>query len=411
MFEGKIKNRLGLIKPFSNTNGAVLIGLIITFTIILLLGAAILNITVTSTYNEILTGPQLRAYYIAESGARYAIPRILQDHIQAETDLHNKVFTLDNGDKFLLLIDNITLPGTTYLESEGIIGEGSWFESKVRVTYKIPLPFSFKYGAFSSSGKITMKDNAYVDSYDSSIAPWSLATRLENGAVGTNRNKNKSINVQDSTTVYGNAYSGVGSNPAKAIDIDKNADVTGTRSALTTAENMTPEVMPAGGGVPYNLILNNNDTQVLSGGPIRLDDLEISDSAVLTISGDVTLYVEGRIRVEDNGEINIQAGGSLTIYADDEMVIRDDARLNTGGNPGDFMVFGTANFGKLQFDHRSISSLAVYAPNANARVLKESEIFGSIVSARINLEDNSKLHYDEMLGKGGGSGGRITQYF
>jgi len=411
MLHGKIKNRSGLIKLFSNEKGAVLIGLIIQFTIIMLLGAAILSITVTSTYSEILTGPQLRAYYIAESGARYAIPQIMQDHIQAEVNLHNKVFTLDNGDKFLLLIDNITTPGITYLESEGIIGEGGWFESKVKVTYKIPLPFNFKYGAFSGTGKLTIKDDAYVDSYDSSIAPWSLATRLENGSIGTNRTNNKSITIQDRTNVYGNAYSGVGSNPARAIDVERDANVTGTRSALSTAENMTPEVLPVGGGVPYNLILNNNDTQVLSGGPIRLNSLEILNDAVLTVSGDVTLYIEGIIGVEDRGEIIIQAGGSLTIYADDQMVILDDASINTGGNPGDLIVFGTTNFTRLQFDHRSISNLAVYAPTANTRLLKDAEVFGSIVSARINLEENSKLHYDEMLGKGGGSGGRITQYF
>ncbi|MFC1495547.1 hypothetical protein ACFL6W_09715 [Thermodesulfobacteriota bacterium] len=410
MFDRKRKN-LKIIKHLSGEKGAVLIGLIITFTIVLLLGAAIINITVTSTYNEILTGPQIRAYYIAESGGRYAVPRILQDHIQAEADLHNKTFTLVNGDKFLLLIDNITSPGITYLESEGIISEGGWFESKVKITYKIPRPFSFKYGAFSGSGKLTMKDDAYVDSYDSSVAPWSAATRLENGAIGTNRTNNKSITVQDRTIVYGNAFSGVGSNPAKAIDVEKDADVTGSRSALSAAEIMTPKVMPAGGGTPYDIILNNNDTQVLSGGPIRLDDLEIQDDAVLTISGDVTLYVEGMISVEDRGEIIVQAGGSLTIYADDEMVIQEDARLNVGGNPGDFIVYGTVDFVELQFDDRSISSLAVYAPSAITRVLKEAEIFGSIVTNKINLEDDSKLHYDEVLGKGGGSGGQITQYF
>lgn len=411
MFECKIKNRLDLIKLFSNENGAVLIGLIITFTIIMLLGAAILSITVTSTYSEILTAPQLRAYYIAESGARYAIPRILQDHIQAETDLHNKVFTLDNGDKFLLLIDNITSPGITYLESEGIIGEGGWFESKVKVTYKIPRPFSFKYGVFSGTGKITMRDDAYVDSYDSSVAPWSVATRLENGTVGTNRTGNRSIDLRNRTTIYGDAFAGVGSNPARAIRTANSADITGIRGSLPAAETMTPVVMPGGGGVPYDITLTNNDTQVLSGGPIRLNNLEISDNAVLTISGDVTLYVEGRIRVENFGEIIIQSGGSLTIYADDEMVIRNDARLNTGGNPEDFTLFGTANFNNLRFERQSISNLAVYAPNSNARMTGDAELFGSIVASRVTLEDNSKLHYDEKLGKSGGSGGRITQYF
>lgn len=407
----KRKGNFRSIKFLHGEEGAVLIGLIITITIVLLLGAAIVNITVTSTYNEILTGPQIRAYYIAESGARYAIPRILQDHVQAEADLHNKTFTLANGDKFFLLIDNASSTDTTFLDSEGIIGQGGWFESRVKVTYKIPRPFSFKYGVFSGSGRLTVKDDAYVDSYDSLGAPWSLVTRLENGAIGTNRAGNQSIRVRNRAVIYGDASSGAGSNPATAIKVDKNADITGVRSSLSAAETLTPMAMPSGGGVPYELKMENNDTVTLSGGPIRLDKLEIIDDAVLTISGDVTLYIEDTIKVEKQGEIIIQSGGSLTIYADKEMVIKDDARLNAGGNPEDFVVYGTADFDKLELDDNSISSFAVYAPNSDAKLKKESEVFGSIIADKIDMEDDSRLHYDEKLGQSGGSGGQITQYF
>jgi len=173
---------------------------------------------------------------------------------------------------------------------------------------------------------------------------------------------------------------------------------------------MTPKIMPAGGGVPYNMTLNNNDTFTFSGGIHRLNRLQISDDAVLTISGDVTLYVEDRIRVEDRGEIFIEPGGSLTIYAADEMVIRDDARLNVTGDPGNFIVFGTATFDTLQFDHRSISRLAVYVPSANARMIREAELFGSIIAEKVTMKDDIKLHYDETLGKSSGSGGTVIQY-
>jgi len=203
----------------SAQEGAVLIGLIITFTLVVLMGAALFSITVTSTFNELFAGHQSRAYYMAESGGRYAIPRILQDHIQAETNLNGKTFTLGNGDKFMLSIDNTISPDISYLESEGIVREGGWLESRVKITYKIPRPYSFEYGVFSGPGKITLRDDAYVDSYDSSIAPWSEATRRENGTVGTNRTGNRSIDLRNRTTVFGDAYVGLGGNPAAHIKV------------------------------------------------------------------------------------------------------------------------------------------------------------------------------------------------
>ncbi|MBW1915681.1 MAG: hypothetical protein JRI86_12230, partial [Deltaproteobacteria bacterium] len=169
---------------------------------------------------------------------------------------------------------------------------GGWLESRVKITYKIPRLFSFEYGVFSGPGKLTLRNDAYVDSYDSSIAPWSEATRRKNGTVGTNRTGNRSIDLRDRTAVFGDAYVGVGGSPAAHIKVAKNADITGIRSALTAAEDTTPKIMPVGGGIPYNLALNNNDTFTFSGGINRLNGLQISDDAVLTISGDVTLYVE-----------------------------------------------------------------------------------------------------------------------
>ncbi|MBW1915682.1 MAG: hypothetical protein JRI86_12235 [Deltaproteobacteria bacterium] len=76
--------KLMVSRLLSDQEGALLIGLIITFTLVTLMGTALFSITVTSTFNELFTGHQSRAYYMAESGGRYAIPRISQDHIQAE---------------------------------------------------------------------------------------------------------------------------------------------------------------------------------------------------------------------------------------------------------------------------------------------------------------------------------------
>jgi len=394
----------------SYQKGAVLIGLIITMTVVAVLSAALVYFTTTSTFSEFFANRQERAYYIAESGARYAIPQIKVDPAQAVIDLHGKTFTLSNGDKFLLLI-NTTDPSATLLESEGIVHQGDWLESRARITYRIPKTFRFDYGLFSGSQQVVLNDRAYIDSYDSRVGPWSSEGAIRNGIVGSNRTGKNSIRVRKNAKVYGDAEVGPGGNPSKDISVEKNALLTGSSGTLSAAKDMTPLAMPSGGGTPVDLILDNNDTYTFVDGIYRLNAMEIRDNGILTISGNVTLYVEDNIQMEDRGEIDILPGGSLTIYAAAQLTVKQDAKINETGNPENFVVFGTATFSKVQFTDNSIVRGAVYAPLANAQIQKNAEIFGSVITRKVTVEDDVMFHYDEALGGGVEIGGRTIQYF
>ncbi|MFH1125273.1 MAG: hypothetical protein V1758_16575 [Pseudomonadota bacterium] len=396
---------------YLDQRGFLLVGLIITMLIISVLGAALLTFTTTSTFSGLFANRQSRAYYLSESGARYAIPRIQADRVQAVSDLHGKTFTLTNGDRFTLSID-ISASDSTLLASEGIVHQGDWLEARVKNTYRIPVGYRFEYGAFAGTGRIRLDRNAYIDSYDASVGPWSLATRRQNGNIGTNRTGNRSIDIKNTARVYGNAVVGPGGNPATDIDVAGGAQITGTRGALAAARDMTPMTMPAGGGTPFDLRLDHFDQYAFLGGTYRLNRLDVMDDAVLTISGHVTLYVEDRIRLEDRGTINIEPGGSLVIYAAEELVALDDARLNATGNPDQLIVFGTASFDRFHLEDNSIMRGAVYAPGSDDTVIKQNaEFFGSVIADEVNIQDNAAFHYDESLGRAGGVGGALIQYF
>ncbi|MFC1579635.1 hypothetical protein ACFL4N_01845 [Thermodesulfobacteriota bacterium] len=393
----------------SDQRGALLVSLILTLTIVAILGAVMIEMTTTSTLGELFANRQQRAYYLAESGGRYAIPQILTDSVLAETSLHGMTFTLSNGDQFFLSVDN-SIPELTMLESEGIVQPGDWLESRARITYRIPRPFAFKYGAFTGTGQLQLTNNASLDSYDSTLAPWTGEGAIRNGSIGTNRIGKNSILIRKLSKVYGDADVGPGGNPNKDIKVEKNALLTGSRGTLTAAEDMTPRAMPAGGGAPVDLQLRNNQTYTYATGVYRLNDLEVEDNAVLTISGDVTLYVEGTIRFRDFGTLTILPGGSLTIYAADQFTAEDDARINTNGEAGDMTLFGTASFASIQLNDDVIMKGAFYAPNAQAQIKKNAELFGSMITRQISLSNDAKIHYDAALGTGG-AGGAVVQYF
>jgi hypothetical protein len=393
----------------SDQRGSVLIALIVTMIIIAVLGAALLHFTTTSTFSELFTNRQQRAYYVAESGGRYAIPQIKSDPVQATTDLHGKTFTLSNGDKFVLSIDN-TAPDETYLESEGIVHEGDWLEAREKITYKIPKGYVFDYGAFASD-RVLLNDDAYIDSYDSSVSPWSSEGAIRNGHVGTNRTGGNSIRLRRRTTIYGDAVVGPGGNPSTDINVAPSAQITGVTGSLAAARDMTPRGMPAGGGAPYDLLLQNNEITIFTQGTYRLNRIRLTDDASISISGEVTLYVEDRIRIEDRGAINIQPGGSLTIYAARELIVRNRGKLNPTEDPEKLIIFGTPSFNSIQFTGNSLMHGAIFAPNANTTIQTNAEIFGSVIADRVTIEDDAKLHYDEALGRAGGVGGPTIQYF
>lgn len=396
-----------------NQKGAVLVAVVMGLCILTVAGAALFNFTATSTLGELFANRQQRAYYLAESGGRYAIPQVRSDFAKAVTDLHGKTFVFSNADKFALSITSSPADNSTLLESVGIVHEGDWLESRVRITYKIPKTLRFEYGLFSGTKNVVLEDRAYVDSYSSFSGPWSLPTRRQNGRVGTNRTGPMSIDLRGTNTIYGNALVGVGGNPSKDIRVGKNAKITGSTGTLAVSREMTPWTMPPGGGAAVDLLLDQNDTQTLPDGIQRLQKLVVRDDARLVISGNVTLYVQDSILIAGRGEISIQPGASLTIYAARNLSVSQDGKLNSTGKPENLILLGTASFSSIDFTDRAIVRAAMYAPSARTQMQKNADVSGSVIAEDITLKDDARLHYDEALGRSGGVpvGTPLVQYF
>jgi len=104
-----------------NQKGSILIILIITITMISVLSAGILSMTITSTFSGLNANNFNKVKYLAEAGIRYAKLNNLPD----PTD---ETYTLSNGDTFHILI-----AGTT-LESTGIVKEDTPLEAMRKIT-------------------------------------------------------------------------------------------------------------------------------------------------------------------------------------------------------------------------------------------------------------------------------------
>jgi type II secretory pathway pseudopilin PulG len=116
--------------------GAILITLIVAIVVIALSGSAMLYFSTTSTYGELFTNRQERAYYVGESGINYALQRYLADETLF-SPASPAVKTLSNGDQFSVSSEEVSKgsPAEAWLviKSTGVVGTG-WLTTRQLVT-------------------------------------------------------------------------------------------------------------------------------------------------------------------------------------------------------------------------------------------------------------------------------------
>ena len=117
--------------------GSILLALIITMVILSVLAAALLPTLFTSQMGQVSAGGAMKAYYLAEAGGRYILPRL---NVFTSGEY---TFKFSGGDTFFI-INKIS---ATEFTSTGVVFEGTDLESRVAITYKLSGGL-FDYGVF-----------------------------------------------------------------------------------------------------------------------------------------------------------------------------------------------------------------------------------------------------------------------
>ena len=134
--------------------GSILIGLIITMVIMASLGAGMLYVTTTSTYQEIMANNHTRAFYAAESGGRYAMavirnafasgsPSTDTDYTNLKANAVSGSYTLvGNTFKVQNIIESdVVVPGGTTKQINfdviGVVNSSSFLQAQRKISYRI----------------------------------------------------------------------------------------------------------------------------------------------------------------------------------------------------------------------------------------------------------------------------------
>lgn len=350
------------------------------------------------------TFKSLLAHNLAEAGVERVIWELNFGDISTWAgDEESRTLTISEsgaGDIVILAI-NLT-SSNPVVESTGRVLMGSQtVERTVRVVLHgwegINLA---NYGLFADDS-IELYEYSLIDSYDSTLGEYDemiegVPNRGSEGHVGVNSTRRNQIKIQGTSELYGDAYSGPDSDPERVIQVGPGARLYGEKQALSESKEMPSVTVPNGLPDYGDLEIERGETVVISESG-EYEELDVGRDAVLRIEGEVALVVE-ELDLERNSRIEVAEGGRLTLFIKD--TLDQDGSTWIGSvdkDPSRVVLFGADSCRQLDWRQSAEFYGVIYAPRADVRIRRYSEIYGSIVAEEIELQSGGAIHYDLNL--------------
>ncbi len=239
---------------------------------------------------------------------------------------------------------------------------------------------------------------AEVDSYDSTSGPYGGANVGAEGDIGTNGTMIGNIDLCPNSSVYGDAYSGPGSDPNSVIIQQGNAYIDGEKKSLFEEKDMPSVIAPVGLPFMGGYALGVGDI-----GTINADgeytSFILGSNSMVTITSDVTLYITGNFSMSSNSQLNIAAGVNVTIYLGGTFTQASNCQINNlSQDPTSLLILGTDSFnGTMTWNSNTDFYGAVYVPRAHVDFNSNIDFYGSIVANSFSFNSLARFHYDIAL--------------
>ncbi|MDX9980749.1 MAG: hypothetical protein RBU25_12060, partial [Lentisphaeria bacterium] len=344
-------NRKTHLRP--GERGAALLVALGVLVVVGALAATLATLVGGNAESEIAQQIGNQAFFMAESGARYAIAQIRKDGMDAVDDLDGQTFELGNGWGFQLAVQGEDL-GTFLrfrIDSTGFVSSDSEGSKQQLNGYQIDVPkeggtasdspTSFNFAmAVLGGGTAAITGSSYIDSYDSAVGSWNYKGQYRKALVYST--PGKIIDLSWSTAIYGQIVVPVGADTSDPSDFvrernTEDGNVFGDPKIVNgTIPDTTPIPAPAETAeiakpVSWNPLASIPDNRTITGGNYAVsNDLSLG-WASLTVMGNLALDV-GR---------DIPTNGGLTVNGNLDAWIARDFKVGGGGS---MAVKGNADF-------------------------------------------------------------------
>ncbi len=233
---------------------------------------------------------------------------------------------------------------------------------------------------------------AVVDSYQSSVDP--DADRPASQVVlGLNSTKSDHLRLKDRVIFNGDAFVGVGGDPAEVIKLYRGAKITGQTAALSTPLRFDATELPQGS--PFSdraegdLLLRYRANQTINSDR-HFRKVEICEGSTLTVHGNVTLYVDREFKVKRRAAVVLTSGSTLRVYAGREVKIEGD--LNDGGLPSNVHLYSFTNGQRIKTEREGKLRAVLHSPKGKVELMSRHPFFGLIRAKELKAE--SRIHVD-----------------
>jgi hypothetical protein len=259
-----------------------------------------------------------------------------------------------------------------------------------------PSENTFTNAVFGNNG-VTMSGGSYTDSYVGSSADWTKG-QYKNGDVGTNSFASCAVKLSGGAMIYGDAWVGVGGNPATGICLSGGSSVYNNNTAtLPAAKDMTPKTDPVGGTAMGALNLSGHATTTLFDGEYRYTSVKLSGGSTLKLSGGITIHVDGDMTVSGGSNLSVTSG-PVTIYANGQKInFSGGSLINSTQDPNNLVIYGTSALQSVNLSGGSNQHVLLYAPSAAITLSGGQKTFGSVIGNSVTLSGGSSVHFYEGL--------------
>ena len=312
-----------------------------------------------------------KSSYLAEAGVEYGM-KLLNDNPSENLGTH----TLDLGQgRCTLNISYDHTKGLYIIDSDAQNPKDSVYaqtQASLRCYANSSAQPLFTKGVFGDLS-VSLKGNAYIDSYDSGEGDYYEQIPGEEGDIGTNSTSSGAVSIIGNAQVQGDVYIGPGGDPEEVVELKGNGSISGGEIVVNSQEVELPEVvLPQGLACSGSLNISGNDTYVLDEGTYWFSSIRITGNAQLICSGSVEIYVSGDTMLAGNGVATAQ-----NIPANLKLYVQGSHTVKIAGNAD---LVG-----------------AVYAPQSQIQVAGNGDVFGSLVGEEVINDGNANIHFDLAL--------------
>jgi hypothetical protein len=395
-----------------NRRGAALIAVAILMVGMGILSLALLSIGQSAANAQRQSRDESAALYVAEAGLSDAVCSLAAGASGNKGSEQNRiefggtsywVDTTDNGD------------GTYSLVSTGLDGRGG---ARVELLVRSNDQSFYRWAAFGNEW-LLLDSQAKVDSYNSSNGTYasqavngsgSYTYALDHGSTGSNGN----ISLKQNSKVFGSSNPGVDG----SISILGNATVSGTTTPLHEPFEL-PEIELPSIASTGDLDIAKNKTSNVGPGDLHFSRLNANTGSTLNVTGPANVIFDS-FTMFSGSKLTVHAeNGPVHFYVLDNFILNSNTTIaSTTYKPADIEFNLLSDniidlrdhviLDNLDFDSNAKLYGTMYAPHALINIDSNFELFGSLVAQQVDLDSNSRIHFDEALLESGEDDGGFT---